>query len=168
MLTVKNFTRTAVITLGLVLAGCSTTGSQRIDSTTSSMASIEDLIEQGENRLNTLMASMDAMDDAEDLDRANRDFRRSVKDIENTSERIRERRIAMEAQAAEHATLWRSETAQLSGERATEISENRRADFEEAVADVGDELDELRAAYEPFIAKLRDLQVMLSNDLTRR
>ncbi len=159
---------TGAAVLAMTIVACSTTGGKRISGTTSSMADIQELTDRGEERLDAVMASLNGLDEAEDLGRASRDLRANTEDLEEISNRIRERRISMEARAAEHAALWRNETAHLSGERAQEISEQRRVDFEKAVADVGDELDDLRAAYEPFIAKLHDLQVMLGNDLTRQ
>lgn len=173
MLTNQTTTKIASILLGLSLlglpaVGCSTTGGKRISGTTSSMADIEQLTEEGEQQVDALMISMDDLEDAVELDRAYRDLNSNIEEIQDTSEQIRERRTAMETKAAEHAALWRNESGRLSGEQAQEISDQRLVDFEQAVADVGEELDELRADYEPFIEKLRDLQVMLSNDLTRR
>lgn len=157
-----------VAMLAMTVVACSTTGGKRISGTTSSMADIEALTDQGEARLDAVMASINGLDKAEDLGRASRDLRANTRALEETSKRIRERRMAMETRAAEHAALWRSESAHLSGDRAQRISDQRRSEFEKAVADVGDELDQLRAAYDPFIAKLHDLQVMLENDLTRQ
>ncbi len=164
--------KNALVILGIVAIGfaplaCSSTGSKRIQGTTSSMADIQVLTQRGEQQLDALLASMEALDETEDLRRAYGDFRGNIDDLEDTSERLRKQRASMEARAAEHAALWRNESARLSGEQAQEISQDRRMAFEESVSDVGEELDALREEYEPFIAKLHDLEVVLGNDLTR-
>ena len=154
--------------LPVAQTGCATTGSQRLDGTTSTMADIQSDLDKGETQLNALLASMQDLESTQDLDAAHRSFKRAADDIKDTADRIRSRRISLEARAAEHVARWQAESASLSGERAQDISEDRRRQFKESVDDVGAELDDLRAAYEPFVAKLNDLQVLLSNDLTRR
>ena len=156
-----------VSAMGLTQVACSTTGAKRISGTTSSMADIEVLTERGDQQLDALLVSMDALDEAEDLRVAYSDLSDDIDDLEDTSVRLRKQRASMEARAAEHAALWRNESARLSDERAQEISQDRRTAFEDSVSEVGSELDELREEYEPFIAKLNDLEVMLGNDLTR-
>jgi chromosome segregation ATPase len=110
---------------------------------------------------------MDALDTNEDLDRAFRDFQRAVSNLEQTAERVRSRRIALEARAAEHIAQWRRESAQLTSDSAQEISAQRRQEFERSVATVTAKLADLRSQYDPFVSKLRDLQLVLANDLTR-
>lgn len=154
---------------GLPVAGtgCATTSSQRLDSTTSTMADIESDLNEGEAHLDALLASMKNLESTDDIDATHRQFKRAAEDLEDTAETIRARRVSLEARAAEHVARWQAESARLSGDRAQNISDDRRRQFEESVDSVGDELDELRAAYDPFLTKLNDLRVVLSNDLTR-
>tara|TARA_R110000782_G_scaffold103991_16_gene191617 strand:- start:19 stop:657 length:639 start_codon:yes stop_codon:yes gene_type:complete len=162
--------------LGLALAaslpaavtGCATSSAERLDSTTSTMADIQSDLDRGEAQLETLLVSMQNLESSEDIDATYRSFRRAAEDIEDTADRVRSRRVSLEARAADHAARWQAESARLSGDRAQEISEDRREQFKDSVNSVSDELDELRAAYDPFVTKLNDLRVVLSNDLTRR
>jgi chromosome segregation ATPase len=148
--------------------GCaSPTGPQRLDTTNASISDIGAQLEQGGERLDAVLTSMDALDTNEDLDRAFRDFQRAVSNLEQTAERVRSRRIALEARAAEHIAQWRRESAQLTSDSAQEISAQRRQEFERSVATVTAKLADLRAQYDPFVSKLRDLQLVLANDLTR-
>lgn len=154
--------------LPVVVAGCSTTSAQRLDSTTSTMGDIQSDLDKGEAQLDTLLASMQALESGTDTDENYRAFKRAAEHLKSTADRIRARRVSLEARAAEHVARWQSESARLSGERAQNISEDRREQFENSVGSVSEELDELRAAYDPFLTKLNDLQVVLANDLTRR
>ncbi len=159
----------AVVLAALVVCftGCaSSTGAQRLDTTNASISDIGSQLDQGAARLDTLLASMDALDSAENLDRAFRDFERAVNNLEQTAERVRSRRIALEARAADHVAQWRVESAQLSSDSAQEISAQRRQEFEKSVATVSAKLGDLRAEYDPFVSKLRDLRLVLANDLT--
>lgn len=169
---IKHTTAALILALGMplgiaALPGCGTTGSQRLDTTTSTMANIEKDLDEGELRIEALFASLNTLDNAEDIDKSYRAFDRAVSDIEKTAASVRARRVAMETRAAEHVAQWQSESTRLSGDRAQEISSDRRAEFEDSVDSVSDELDALRAAYDPFIVKLQDLRVVLKNDLTR-
>lgn len=150
-------------------AGCaSTSAPNRLASTTGTMSDIETLLREGEAELDQLIASMDALQEAPDLKRAYRDFDGNIDDIERISERVRARRITMQTRASEYVARWDSESSGLRNERAAEISEDRRAQFRDSVDSVTEELDQLRADYDPFISKLRDLRVVLTNDLTTR
>ncbi len=154
--------------LAVSFSGCaSPTGAQRLDTTNASISDIESQLDHGAVRLDALLASMDALESSENLDRAFRDFERAVGNLEQTAERVRSRRIALETRAAEHVAQWRAESAQLSSDRAQEISAERRREFERSVADVSAKLADLRAEYDPFVSQLRDLRLVLANDLTR-
>jgi hypothetical protein len=158
----------AALLLALALPACtSSSGAQRMDNTTSTMAGIEGLLDEGEARLDAVIASLDRMEQAEDLDRSFREFDRNRRAIEDTAVKVRERRVALQTNAAEHIIQWRAEERRLEGERAQDISDQRRREFERTLGDVGSELDDLGEAYEPLIARLRDLSNVLSNDMTR-
>ena len=164
------FVLTDAFAIGLAQIGCSTssTGAQRIDGTTSTMAGLEEQIEQGEEQLENMIVAMANLDGAEDLDRAFREYDRSIRGLESTAQSIRSRRVTMQTRATEHSTLWRSESSQLTDREAQNISEQRRREFEETISDAGGEIDELIIGYEDLIAKARELRTVLSNDLTRQ
>ncbi len=165
---IRPLTLGAALLLAPVLPACtSSSGAQRIDTTTSTMAGIESLLDEGEARLDTVIASLDQMEQAENLDRSFREFDRNLRAVEDTAAKVRSRRVSLQANAAEHIIQWRAEERQITGERAQEISDQRRREFERSVSNVGSELDDLGVAYEPLIARLRDLRNVLANDLTR-
>lgn len=160
--------------LACVLAGapmgCATTSSapNRLSSTTGTMEDIETLLSEGETELNELVASINALESAPDVEKAYRAFDHNVNDIDRIAERVRARRISMQTRASEYVARWESESTTLSSERAADLSEQRRKEFQDSVDTVTKRLDDLRAQYDPFISKLKDLRVVLSNDLTRR
>lgn len=167
LLTVRPLALAAALSLAWTLPACSSSsGAQRIDNTTTTMSSIESLLDEGEARLDAVIASMDQMEESENLDRTFRDFDRNARAVEDTASKVRSRRVALQANAAEHIIQWRAEERQITGERAQEISDQRRREFERTVSNVGSELDDLGVAYEPLIARLRDLRNVLSNDMT--
>jgi hypothetical protein len=166
--TVRPLALAAALSLAWTLPACtSNSGAQRIDNTTTTMSSIESLLDEGETRLDAVITSMDQMEESENLDRSFREFDRNLRNVEDTASKVRSRRVALQANAGEHIIQWRAEGRQITGERAQEISDQRRREFERTLSDVGSELDDLGVAYEPLIAKLRDLRSVLSNDMTR-
>jgi hypothetical protein len=93
----------AAAILALTLPACtSNSGAQRMDTTTSTMAGIESLLDKGESRLDAVITSMDQMERSDDLDRSFREFDRNLRAIEDTAEEVRQRRVALQANAAEH------------------------------------------------------------------
>lgn len=164
------FVLTAALALGLFQTGCTTSssGAQRIDRTTSTMVGIEEHIEQGEEQLEKLIIAMDNLEGAEDIDRAFREYDRSIRDLETTARRIRSQRVTMQTRATEHATLWRSESAQLTDREAQDIAEQRRGEFEETISSTGDNIDELSAKYDNLLSQAKELRTVISNDLTRQ
>lgn len=159
-----------VVLCGAVPLGCSSTsgGAARIDNSTATMASTEDVIRRGESQLNSLVTSLTSMERSDDLNRSYRDYDRGVRRLESTAQALLEHRVTLQTQATEHTTRWRTESAQLSGDRAQDVSEERRRAYADSVNEVGDELEDLHAEYEPLLTRLRDLNTVLSNDLTRQ
>lgn len=169
MLTKAPLAMMAACLVGVAPLGCtSSSGAQRIDTTTSTMMSVEDQIEQGERRLDALIISLNTLDATQDYDKSYRDFDRRVRDVKATAERIRSRRVEMETQAAEHMTLWRSESASLTRERTQDITAERQQAFEESINRATDALDDLHAEYEEFLSRVDEVRTVLSNDLTRQ
>ena len=78
------------------------------------------------------------------------------------SERVQDMRL----RSADYRASWSQENAQITDATVRATAEERR----ERVASRYDSIDRdaqaLRAAYDPFITKLRDLQTVLANDLT--
>lgn len=150
-------------------AACTSDGGPaRMQTTTSTMAGINELLDEGETRLDAVVVSLDRMERSDDLRRSFRQFEQNLDAIEDTAAEVRERRVALQANAAEHIIQWRAEERRIEGERAQDISDERRREFERTVGDVASELDDLNAAYDPLITRLRDLRRLLSNDLTVR
>ncbi|MGB3408077.1 MAG: hypothetical protein WBA67_11345 [Jannaschia sp.] len=156
------------LTAGATGCASNPSGAQRMDSTVSSIASVESLIQDGQIQLGELMAAIDGLEEAEDIDAQFRTYQRELRALDRIAERVRAERVSLQTQAAAHATQWRAEAQSLTGDQAQEISQNRRRDFERAVNEVSESLDALRAEYDPFLDRAKDLRVLLENDLTGR
>lgn len=94
-------------------------------------------------------------------------FSRSIDQLQATAERVRENAVDMRARADEHAAVWEKELTQMSSPSAREISQQRRAAFTQRFDEVRGSLLKTKDQYTDYLSQLKDIRVMLRNDLTR-
>ncbi len=154
-----------MVVVALVVGGCGSSGVSRLDTTTA--GALQTVWELGEARINvknveTSLAGLSGSD----LRGAFKTFDESVSQLESKAERVRSRNAAMKARATEHQNAWEAEIAKINNTDAKAISTQRRAAFVEQFATVQSAMGELKSAYDPFVSDLKDLRLLLGNDLT--
>jgi chromosome segregation ATPase len=158
----------SALVMAMFQIGCTSSPGERIETTTSSMAELDALLDETDNQLDQLAVSMQNLAQAENLDEAYAGFRSQITALRDLREDIQEERSDLQLNAAAHLDEWRNESVRLSGDQAREISEERRRVFARRVQTVTDELDNLKDSFQPLNDRLTDLRVVLRNDLTRR
>lgn len=94
-------------------------------------------------------------------------FSRSIDQLQATAERVRENAVDMRARADEHAAVWEKELTQMNSPSAREVSQQRRAAFTQRFDEVRASLLKTKDQYTDYLSQLKDIRVMLRNDLTR-
>jgi hypothetical protein len=72
----------------------------------------------------------------------------------------------MKGKSAEYAKAWQEEAATLTSNEARDIAQARQRDFNSRLVAVQSAFGELKGAYDPFVAQMNDVRVLLANDLT--
>jgi hypothetical protein len=73
----------------------------------------------------------------------------------------------MKERAAQYFKAWDEGMARISNEQLRATSEERRADVSSAFNAVASSLQKSRAAFDPFLADLKDIRQVLNLDLTQ-
>jgi chromosome segregation ATPase len=93
-------------------------------------------------------------------------YKKEVAEMEKAAEDTRDRWQDMQARGQEYQAKWRAEMATVGSPELKAAAEARAAKVGQRYAEITAKALEARAAYEPFIKDLKDLQTYLSNDLT--
>jgi chromosome segregation ATPase len=93
-------------------------------------------------------------------------YKKAVAGMEDAAKDTRERWQDMQARGQEYQAKWKAEMATVDSPELKAAAEARAAKVGQRYAEITAKAQEARAAYEPFIKDLKDLQTYLSNDLT--
>jgi hypothetical protein len=93
-------------------------------------------------------------------------FSTSVSDLASTDRDVTRQAEAMKAQGATYFAKWDHEAAQMQNENIRHRSEARKHEVAANFARISQQYDDAKAAFEPFMSDLRDVQKFLGTDLT--
>ena len=93
-------------------------------------------------------------------------YKDAVVNVERRARAVRERVQDMRMRSAEYRTSWSQENSEISDPGVRATAEERRQSVINKYSAIDSDAQELRAAYDPYITKLHDLQTVLANDLT--
>jgi chromosome segregation ATPase len=156
---------TIVVASLIALGGCQASGPARLDTATASVAETNRLLTQGGGSVDAVLAAMNRLEAGPELRTRFDEFSRSIDELDRAAERVRARNAAMQARAADHTKAWEAELAKVGSETARSVGEERRAAFAQRFANVQAEMRDLKDAFDPFMDDLRDLRLILANEL---
>jgi hypothetical protein len=157
-----------VLTAAILVSGCASTGS-KASSTTRDM-------DQAANEVNAIVAQTDrtltslsnlVLHPAPNLVPQHREFTKDTQRLASLSARLDATAAQMEGRAEQYFKEWDEGTAKISNEQLRATSEERRADVSSAFDAVASSLQKSRAAFDPFLADLKDIRQVLNLDLTQ-
>lgn len=156
-----------VLVSTLILAGCANPARQRSERAISTLDSTRNELNAGTAQINDVLATLDQLEARPaDLKPVYQKYVRQVNGLESRADAVSRRVRDMRARSADYSTGWQAE-AQTIGNPELRAAATQR---NERVSDRWNEIDsraqDVRAAYDPFINELRDLETFLSNDLT--
>jgi hypothetical protein len=161
----------AAAALMLVALGCQSTGTQRTASATTSMARLDDMLEDGTAQIDPPIASLNPVrrsyvtDEIDPLG-AFKDYQSELNRLESTAASIRKQAQQMRTSAQAHYDAWEAELEALSNEQLRERGSARRQQVLEAFERINKASQEARDLFDPMMSDLRDIEVVLSNDLS--
>ena len=93
-------------------------------------------------------------------------YKKEVAETEEAAQDVRKRADDMRARAKDYQTKWQEEMSKVSNPDLKAAAQARAAKVQGRYAMITAKSQDAKAAYDPFIRDLKDLQTYLSNDLT--
>ena len=156
-----------VLSVGVLVAGCTSAGPKRLDTATASVDETRTLLDEGAEQMNTVVASLRTMQSSTDLAASFKAYSKELKELEDISEDVRARRAAMATRMQDHIDEWNQELSEISNPETRQVSAKRQQEFVTAFQRLGSAMDELKADYAPLVSNLRDIELVMANDLSR-
>jgi len=150
----------------LLSSACATSRVGRLDTATASVDQLRTQLTQGSARIDQVNESLRAFGETDDLESEFKEYTRELDRLEKAASQVRSRRAAMQARMADHVEKWQQDLADVQSEEIREVSAARQAQLVSALERLSVALDALKAEYQPYISNLRDIELLLANDLS--
>jgi chromosome segregation ATPase len=166
---------TIVIALGLAgsllatAGGCSSKdpGQKRSSKAVGGLQATKLELANSRKQVDETIAALNTLETAQgDLRPAFDKYKEEVKDLENAAKSARERAADMRARSAEYQKKWAEEMSKVTNPDLKAAAAARADKVRSRYATIQSQAQDVRAAYEPFMRDLKDVQTYLSNDLT--
>ncbi len=156
------------LAIAVFTSACATSGYKQADKTGAGIAEFRDEITNGKAAVDTTVASLGAIATSANTDprKAFEQYSDDVKDLESTANKIRKRAQDMKEQGAKYFERWQAELATINNPDVRALAEQRKAKLQAAFDNIRTHSEPLKAAFDPWMSDLKDLQKYLSNDLT--
>jgi chromosome segregation ATPase len=120
-----------------------------------------------EKQVDEVLAAAGAVQSAQgDLKPAYEKYKKEVAQTEDAADDARKRAQNMRNRSQEYQAKWQQEMSQVSSPELKAAAQARAAKVRGRFDMIQAKAQDARAAYEPFMRDLKDLQTYLSNDLT--
>ena len=158
----------SVLTVGLLMGGCaSDSGNARAHPTITSVADSRQEIVDAKTDIAKTVSSLSLINHGADLTKSYDEFSANLKNTERSEQRVRDQRERLKAHEAEYINQWQQDSAKYTDDDLRKSSVDRQAAVKKRFADIEASYADLAKLYEPFHAKLADIQGALRNDLTQ-
>jgi len=156
---------------GLIfLAACSSTGLQRSEKSSASMAVVEQDIKQAGGQIDLTGASLDELirPGQPNVKDAFTKYSANVDKMDKIGTRLLEHSDHMNDQGLEYFSEWRKEGKAYSSPEIRALSEQRRADLTAVMARIPEASVGVKGSLRSYLSNLKEIRTYLSNDLTEK
>lgn len=152
----------------LAATGCQTRGYQRAAATSGSLTTAANELESAKAQINQAVSALEQMVQrpTDDLRPLFTDYRRAVSDLENSVQSLERRSVEMEEHKQNYLATWDQRTGEMLNPQIRDQSLQRQQEVTQQFSDVQNSYTEARESFVPLMQDLRDIQRMLSVDLT--
>lgn len=155
------------LSLIVVVAGCTSPARQRSERAVASLENTREELSRGTTEIDEVLVTLDRLEARPaDLKPAYSTFRSQVRSLEGRADAVGRRVRDMRVRSSEYSTKWQSQNDSISNPDLRATAEERAERVRSRYDQIDSRAQEVRAAYDPFITELRDLETFLSNDLT--
>jgi septation ring formation regulator EzrA len=158
----------ATVSLGLFAAGCSSTGYRQAAATSTNLSTAVDDIEASQRQLNLATISLDRLlnQPTTDLRPGFRDFRSAVDGLDRSVGSLERRAQEMANRRVAYLRTWDIENAAIQDQAIRARSVARQQEVANQLLQVERSYLNARENFLPLISSLRDIERLLSVDLT--
>lgn len=159
-----------IMILGVIisLAGCTTTGMQRSETTGTTMKAVEDDYKQAVAQEDAIGAALEDLvkPGQSDVKKAFEQYSANVDKMEDLGKQLFEHADKMSAQGKEYFEEWRKQGSTYTNPQIQALSEQRRAELSAVFGKIAEESVGVKDAIKAYMSDIREIQTYLSNDLT--
>lgn len=165
----SNF-RLTVLTLATValIAGCTTANYKQGAATASALTDSANRINEGNASIDQTLSNLNDLvsNPQPDLRKQYGKFSSSVDDLGATQRDVDDKAGNMKASGAAYFEKWDLELSKINNEDIRQRGETRKQDVAARFERIATRYSDTRAAFQPFMSDLRDVQRFLGTDLT--
>lgn len=171
----KKYQRTIII-IGSILiivamsGGCSSTGMERSEKTSTTMEAMDKDIEIVIEQLDKTGSSLEALirPNQQDIKKSYDSFKENVSKMEDKEKDFIKHAEHMKKRGKEYFSEWEKDRDQYKNEQIQALSEQRRDELSSIYDRIAENSIGVKEAYKVYLSDIRELQMYLSNDLTSK
>ncbi|MEC9372684.1 MAG: DUF2959 family protein [Planctomycetota bacterium] len=150
-----------------LLPACSSTQKTASSGTANSMSATISMLEKAQTTINDTVASMQSLASAgaAEIAPAYRAFSNQLDELQKVARQTGDRARSMNSRADSFFKNWSEELAEISDPEIRARGEQRQQLTREAYERINTSMQEAKAAFDPLMEKLRDVENVLRNDL---
>jgi hypothetical protein len=154
--------------LAVLVAGCSTTGPERAQQAASSMDAMRAEIQKTGDLLNGAVATLTDMVEKPkpDLKEQYQAYTGSITALDAQLALVRSRADEVRQRGLAYFDTWKAQSQDISNPEMKQHAQDREAKLREKFESIRTEMGKLGEAAQPLLTSLRDVQTLLSLDLT--
>lgn len=153
-----------------VLAGCTSSGMERSESTTVTMLTVESDIQRIVKQIDATGLSLDNLLNLNQSDtkKAFDRFTTNVDLMESLEKSFNRHAEEMQARGKEYFSEWKKEGAQYSNKEIQNLSDQRRNDLSAVYGRIAGNSTGVKVAFRSYVSDLQQIRTYLSTDLTSK
>lgn len=166
---VQDLVIVAVACAFVLTVGCSTTGGSKGSSALAGMDAAADEVDTIVAQTAATLGALSNLvsNPSSDLQPQFKALASATKKLASQSQKVDKRMDDMDARAQAYFEEWETQAETIQNENLRNISERRREEVALSFKEVAESLGKSKAAFDPFVASLKDIQTALSLDLTK-
>ena len=148
--------------------GCSSSGYQQADKTSDVIAEFRSEIIKGKNAIDATMISLSQVSEtaATDPRKAFEQYSKDVAKLEASASRLRSISQEVKAQGKSYFASWEKQLAEVKNPEIRNLAMERKEKLQLNFDVIRQNVEPLKAKFDPWMSDLKDLQKYLGNDLT--
>lgn len=159
-----------LIIVAFVITSCASTGMQRSQDTRTTMATMDNDIQEASRQLDATGESLDELmrPSQTDIKRAFETYKNNVGKLESMEKKFAKHAKQMKVQGKNYFAEWEKEGNEYSNARIQQLSDERRVELRKIYDKIAENSIGVNKAFKAYVSDIKEIQKYLSNDLTTK